>query len=79
MARSAPQKPKSEYEHVEPNEWTSCAKVFDLACCDCSLVHRVRWRILTLNGREELQLKFNRNGPATGGMRSRLRASRKHK
>lgn len=60
---------KSAYEHVEPNEWTTCAKAFDLACCDCSLVHRVRWRLIEINGRQELQLKFNRNGPATGGMR----------
>ena len=64
---------ESEYEDVESGEWTTCAKTFDLACCDCSLVHRISWRMKGKN----LQLKFLRNGPATGGMRKGLRAAKK--
>ena len=68
---------KSVYDHVESGVWTPCSKTFDLACCDCSLVHRITWRTKKIGGREELQLKFVRNGPSTGGLRKAVRASAK--
>jgi len=64
---------KSVYDEVEPNKWTVCTKTFDLACCDCSLVHSIDWRIR----QGKLQLRFRRNGPSTGGLRKALRASKK--
>lgn len=79
MASSALTKPKSVYDHVEPDEWTTCTKRFDLACCDCSLVHEVEWRLIEINGKAKLQLKFRRNGPSTGGLRKAQRARRKAK
>ena len=63
---------KSDYEDVEAGKWTICSRNFDLACCDCGLVHRIEWR---LKGRE-LELRFWRNGPSTGGIRKALRAAR---
>lgn len=62
----------SDYEDVESGIWTKCTKAFDLACCDCSLVHRIQWRIID----GILELKFRRNGPATGGLRKAMRATR---
>ena len=70
---------ESVYDHVEPGVWTQCSKNFDLACCDCSLVHTVSWRIKKVKGRDELQLKFFRSGPSTGGLRKAMRASAKKK
>lgn len=40
-------------------------RVMDLACCDCGLVHEIRYR--TRKGK--LQLRFRVNGAATGGVR----------
>ena len=77
MAKSAPTKPNSIYDHVEPDEWTTCTKTFDLACCDCSLVHEIEWRLIEMNGVQKLQLKFRRNGPSTGGLRKAQRALKK--
>lgn len=67
--------PKSSYEQVESDEWIPWHKRVDLACCDCGLVHHVRWRIRQVNGKKELQLSFARNGPATGGIRRALKAA----
>ena len=75
--RAADLSKKSEYEDVEAGKWTACNKTIDLACCDCGLVHRIKWRIRKSGGRDELQLRFTRNGPATGGVRKALRAARK--
>jgi len=71
-------KPQSDYDQIEADEWVPWIKDVDLACCDCGLVHRVKWRIVkTTGGRNELQLRFSRNGPATGGIRKALRAAKK--
>lgn len=68
---------KSEYDHIETGEWVPWLKDVDLACCDCGLVHRVTWRLKRTKNRNELQLRFSRNGPATGGIRKALRAAKK--
>ena len=68
---------RSEYEQVDSDVWVSWVKTVDLACCDCGLVHRVNWRIKKVKGVNELQLKFSRNGPATGGIRRALKATKR--
>ena len=70
---------ESVYDHVDPGVWTPFSRQFDLACCDCSLVHRVTWRVKKIKGRDELQMKFYRNGPSTGGLRKAVRAAAKKK
>jgi hypothetical protein len=59
---------KSDYETVIDGKWYALSPKFDLACCDCGLVHDVRVR---LKG-SQLQLSLRRNGPATGGRRAQL-------
>ena len=71
-------KDQSEYDQIEAGQWVSWLKKgVDLACCSCGLVHRVKWRIKKTNNRDELQLNFSLNGPATGGIRKALRAAKR--
>jgi hypothetical protein len=66
---SMPSKPKnSAYETVVDGKWYAMPNKFDLACCDCGLVHNVKIR---LRG-SEMQIRLDRNGPATGGRRAKV-------
>lgn len=60
---------KSVYDHVEQGKWETVTQTFDLACCDCHLVHEVALRVRKIGGRNRFQVRFKRNGPATGGLR----------
>lgn len=71
-------KDNSEYDQIEAGQWVSWLKKgVDLACCSCGFCHRIKWRIKNVNGRDELQLNFTVNGPATGGLRKAMRAAAK--
>lgn len=73
MTKNPPK--SSTYDHVESGKWTTCTKTFDLACCDCSLVHRIDWRLKD----GKLQLRFKRNGPSTGGLRKAMATQKRKK
>lgn len=65
---------ESKYEHVVQGKWYRVPmKDFDHQCCDCGLVHKINFRIKYTPGRKSrwLEMQFFRNGPATGGARSR--------
>lgn len=59
-------KSRSEYEQVYDGQWFDMPDVMNLACCDCGLVHVFRARLK--NG--QIQIRMDRHGPATGGVRS---------
>lgn len=59
---------KSAYETVVDGKWYLIPNKFDFACCDCGLVHDVAMRFKG----GQLQIRFTRNGPATGGRRSQI-------
>jgi hypothetical protein len=58
----------SDYDHVIDGKWFDLPSKWDLACCDCGLVHKVEARLK--DGR--LQIRMTRHGPATGGRRKAL-------
>lgn len=49
------------YEHVP--------KTLELACCDCSLVHSIAFRVRIIKGKPQLQWKVDRNNRATAALR----------
>ena len=53
------------YEHVP--------KRLELACCDCSLVHSIIFRVRMVKGKPELQWKVDRNNRATAALRRKKR------
>lgn len=57
---------KSKYEQIHDGEWFDMPKDWDLACCDCGLVHRV----FTRKRKGKIQIRMDRHGPATGGIRA---------
>ena len=59
-------KSRSKYEQVYDGEWFDLPKDWQLACCDCGVTHRVFVR--RKNGK--VQIRMDRDGPATGGMRA---------
>ncbi len=55
-----------KYDKPKTNEWVQpVRKNYQLACCDCGLVHAVDFRIF--KGR--IQWRMRRNNRATGQMR----------
>jgi hypothetical protein len=57
---------KSEYHHVEDDEWMQVdGRDLRHACCDCGVIHDMKFRIR--KGKIEYQAK--RNPHATAGMR----------
>lgn len=63
----------SEYLHVTEGEWVDVPmKNYREQCCDCGLVHRHNFRVKKdSRGRNKIEIQSFRDGPATGGARSR--------
>jgi hypothetical protein len=59
-------KSRSKYEQIYDGEWFDLPSKWDLACCDCSLVHRMYTRLKD----GKIQIRMDRHGPATGGVRA---------
>jgi len=70
MARkrdSSVKKSKSKYYHISNGEWVVIPwRGFKEQCCDCSLIHRLNFRI---TDKGELEMQTFRDGKATGGAR----------
>lgn len=58
----------SRYQEVE-DEWWAVPKIMDLQCCDCGLVHEVRFRIRFKDKKPVLQMRMARNERATAAVR----------
>ena len=57
-----------EYEDVGDG-WQQLPKRLELACCDCSLVHSIDYRVKFVKGKPQLQWKVDRNNRATAALR----------
>lgn len=61
---------KENYYHVTDGEWLQVRMRGQLEqCCDCGLVHKQNYRIRD----GKIQVQVFRNGPATGGARSKAK------
>ena len=62
-------KPSRKYTKPKAGQWVTFSRWrnITLSCCDCGLVHTVDFRV---KGRL-LEARFFRDGPATGGKRSK--------
>lgn len=59
---------KSEYQLIGDG-WEDVPKRMELACCDCSLVHSIVFRVRMIEDKPKLQWKVDRNERATAAMR----------
>ncbi len=60
------------YSAVVEGEWTEMRmRGHREQCCDCGLIHRIDYRILTKGKRRELQFRCWRDDKATGKIRRR--------
>jgi hypothetical protein len=55
----------SGFEQIFEGRWVDWPSLVQLACCSCHLVHTIETRLKD----GQLQLRFKRNGAATGGLR----------
>ena len=62
-------KKKDPYEQIHDGEWfdLDIEAGLDLACCDCGLVHNIRWRAR----KNKIQMKMTRDKRATAARRRR--------
>lgn len=67
-----------EYELIGDG-WEDVPRSLDLACCDCSLVHSIVFRVQMKEGEPQLQWKVDRNGKATGALRRAKTLKRKRR
>jgi hypothetical protein len=59
-----------KYDHINDQEWVEIPmRGLSLACCDCSLVHRMNFRILTNGKTKRFYMQANRDERATAAMR----------
>lgn len=61
-----------QYEMIGDG-WERVPKKLDLACCDCSLVHSIVFRVRVKKGKPELQWMVDRNERATRALRRKKR------
>jgi hypothetical protein len=62
-----------KYPEFQSDEWmTPDVKNFKVACCDCGLVHRVKFRVEA----GLFQLKMSRDNRATAAMRRHKRRTK---
>lgn len=62
---------RADYYHVTDGEWIRVPKRgYKEQCCDCSLVHRLNFRII--DGKH-IEIQTFRDSRATGGARTRFR------
>lgn len=59
---------KDKYELIGDG-WEMVPKSLELACCDCSLVHSIVFRVRTVKGKPQLQWMVDRNERATAALR----------
>jgi hypothetical protein len=66
-----------KYKPYEPigDGWEDTPKSLSMACCDCSLVHDMKFRIRLVYGMPKLQWKIDRDDKET----ARLRRHKKRK
>lgn len=58
------------YDNPQSGEWISPRRVgYRLACCDCSLTHRMDFRMLKLPQGRTIQVRFFRDNRATAAFR----------
>ncbi len=62
----------AEYELIG-DDWERVPKRLELACCDCSLVHSIAFRVKVIKDKPELQWKVDRNNRATAALRRKKR------
>lgn len=63
------------FKQAKDNEWIQpIKKGYLMACCDCALVHRVDFRIVTdtKTGKQSVQLKASRSPKYTASQRKKL-------
>jgi len=60
-----------KYDRPKAGEWiTPIRKGYKLACCDCGLVHKTQFRIVTdQQGRKRIQFRVWLDNRATAAMR----------
>jgi hypothetical protein len=63
---------RSRYEQVWDGQWFTLPDEWDLACCDCGLVHKVKSRIKD----GVIQIRMDRHPTATGGRRKAMRSEK---
>lgn len=57
-----PGRESSRYEQVWSGEWEPLPKSWDLACCDCGLVHGITVRVR--NGKPQIRMTVNHRATA---------------
>lgn len=69
---------KTKYYSPKAREWVTPTRVHKMACCDCGLVHTMRFRIAmieNLNGKKfnkpAVQFSAARDNRATAGRRNK--------
>lgn len=65
-----------QYQEVGDG-WEELSRYLELACCDCSLVHDIEFRVRVKAGKPALEWKVFRNDKATKALRQALRRKRK--
>lgn len=58
----------TEYELIGDG-WEHVPRKLELACCDCSLVHSIVFRVRMRQGKPQLEWKVDRNERATAALR----------
>lgn len=61
---------KGIYEDVGDG-WQHVPRRMELACCDCSLVHSIAFRVRMEGSNPKLEWKVDRNNRATAALRRR--------
>ena len=64
----------SRFAKPEADEWVQpIRKGYKLACCDCSLVHDMDFRVVKYgNGKHKVQFRVRRNNRSTAVMRRHM-------
>lgn len=63
------------YEQLTDGEWvTPVMTGYRLACCDCSLVHRIDFKVSHVGSRHSLKFRATRITKATTALRKRQKA-----
>ena len=60
---------KTRYQQVWSGQWETLPRDWDLACCDCGMVHRIRIRVR--RGHPEIQ--FTNENRKTAAVRRQMK------
>lgn len=63
----------TRYEHPEAGEWVQpVRRGYRMACCDCGLVHRLNFRLISNKRGHFIQFQVFRHERATGQVRRHM-------